>query len=52
MVGYIKEILNLEGHPNRIASSKVMSILLNEWILPIGGASAGRVCAQPSKKAC
>ena len=40
-----KEILNPKGHPNRIAGSKVMAILLNGWILPIGGASTGRVCA-------
>ena len=32
------EILYLEGHPNRITGSGVTSILLNEWILPIGGA--------------
>ena len=35
-----KEILNLEGHPNRITGSKVTAILLNGGILPIGGASA------------
>ena len=40
-----KEILNLKGHPNRITGSKVMAILLNGWILPIGGVSSGRVCA-------
>ena len=34
------EILNLEGHPNRITGSRVTAILLNKWILPIGGASA------------
>ena len=34
------EILNVEGHPNRITGSRVMVILLNRWILPIGGASA------------
>ena len=40
---YIKkfeEIQNLEGHPNCITSSRVTAILLNGWILPIGGASA------------
>ena len=40
---YIKiffEILYLEGHPNCITGSKVTAILLNGWILPIGGASA------------
>ena len=34
------EILNLEGHQNRITGSRVTVILLNGWILPIGGASA------------
>ena len=38
-----KEILNPEGHPNCIIGSKVTAILLNGLILPIGGASAGRV---------
>ena len=33
------------SHPNRIAGSKVMAILLNEWILPIVGALSGRVCS-------
>ena len=33
-------ILNLEGHQNCITGSRVMAILLNGWILPIGGASA------------
>ena len=47
------EILNLTGHPNRIAGSKVTAILLIGWILlPIGGASLGRVCEQPTKQAC
>ena len=34
-VAILWEILNLEGHPNRIAGSKVTAILLNWWILPI-----------------
>ena len=34
------EILNLEGHQNRITGSGVTAILLNEWILTIGLASA------------
>ena len=34
------EIQNLEGHLNRITGSRVTAILLNGWILPIGGASA------------
>ena len=39
-----KEILNPKVHLNRITGSKIMAILLNRWILPIGGASSGRVC--------
>ena len=35
------EILNLEGHQNRFTASRVTAILLNGWILLIGGASAG-----------
>ena len=34
------EILNLKGHQYRITVSRVTTILLNGWILPIGGASA------------
>ena len=34
------EIINIEGHPNRITGSRVTAILLNGWILPKGGASA------------
>jgi hypothetical protein len=37
----IKNLLNLEGPQNPISGSKVTAILLNGWILPIGGASAG-----------
>ena len=48
----MREILNLKGHPNRIAGSKVAAILLNGWILPFGGAPSGRFCAQPAKQAC
>ena len=44
-VTVFKEILNPKGHLNRITGSKVTAILLNGWILPIGGASSGRVCA-------
>ena len=51
-VTIFKEILNLDGHHNCIAGSKVTTILLNRWILPIGGGSWGRVCAQPAKQAC
>ena len=35
-----REILNLEGHLNCITGSRVTVILLNGWILPIGGASS------------
>ena len=42
--GILCEIINLEGHLNRISDSKVMVILLNRWILPIGGVASGRVC--------
>ena len=34
------EILNLEGHPNCTTGLRVTAILLNGWILPIGGASS------------
>ena len=34
------EILNLEGHQYCITGSRVTTILLNGWILPICGASA------------
>ena len=40
----IKNFLNPKGHQNPISGSKVTAILLKGWILPIGGASAGRVC--------
>ena len=41
----IKNLLNPEGHHNLISDSKVTAILLNCWILPIGGVASGRVCA-------
>ena len=41
----IKTFLNPEGHQNPISGSKVTAILVKGWILPIGGASSGRVCA-------
>ena len=37
---FVGEILNLKWHPNHICGSKVAAILLNEWILSIGGATA------------
>ena len=39
------EILNLEGHQNRITGSRVTAILPNGWTSPIGEAASGRVCA-------
>ena len=39
------EILNLEGHQNRITGSRVTAILLNGWTSPIGGVASGRACA-------
>ena len=48
-----KEILNLKGHLNRIIGSKFTAILLNGWILPIGGASAVKgLPLQPALQAC
>ena len=40
----IENFLNPKGHHNPIIGSKVTAILLKGWILPIGGASSGRVC--------
>ena len=52
-VPHLKEILNLEGHPNRITGSKVPALLLNVWILPIGGASVVKgLRLQPAQQAC
>ena len=42
----IKTFLNPENHQNRMSGSKVTAILLKGWILPMGGASAVRVCDQ------
>ena len=39
-----KNFLNSEGHQNPISGSKVTAILLKGWILPVSGASSGRVC--------
>ena len=39
-VKILQEILNLEGHLNRITGFRVTAILLNVWIFPIGGATA------------
>ena len=40
----IKNFLNPKGHQHPISGSKVTAILLKGWILPMCGASAGRVC--------
>ena len=48
----IKNFLNPEGHQNPISGSKVTAILLKGWMLPIGGAASGRVCACPTQQAC
>ena len=51
-VTIFKEILNLAGHPNCIAGSKVTAIWLNGWILPISGASAVKgLHLQPAQQA-
>ena len=48
-----KEVLSLKGHQNHITGSKVTAILLNRWILPIGGASAVKgLRLQPAQQAC
>ena len=44
-VTIFKKILNPEEHPNRKTGLKATAIFLNGWILPLGGASSGRVCA-------
>ena len=51
-VTIILEILNPKKHQNCITYSKVTAILLNGWILPVGGVASGRVCVQPAKQAC
>ena len=38
-VTVFRKIINLKGHRNRLTGLKVTAILLNGWILPIGGAS-------------
>ena len=45
------EILNLEVDLNCITGSRVMAILLNGWILPIGGALAVEVAVESSSLA-
>ena len=42
-VKFFLKILNLEGHQNCIIGSKVREILMNWWIMHIGGVALGRV---------
>ena len=50
---FCNEILNLEEHPNCIFGAKVMMILLNGWIFPIGGTSVAKgLRLQPVQQAC
>ena len=52
-VTFFWEILNPEGHPNCITGSKVTAILLNGWILTIGGASSVEgLRLQPAQQSC
>ena len=52
-VTIFKEILNIDGHPNRITGSKVTAILLKWWILPICGALAVKgLHLQPAQQPC
>ena len=37
---FFLEIFNIKGHKNRVTGLTVTAILLNGWILPIGGVSA------------
>ena len=47
-----KEILNLTGYPHRNTGSKVTAILMNGWILPIGGISSVKgLRLQPAQQA-
>ena len=49
----IKNCLNPEGHQNPISGSKVTVILLQGWILPIGGVAIGKGRPlQPAQQAC
>ena len=38
-------MLNFKGNLNCMIGSKVTTVLLEGWILPIGGVASGRVCA-------
>ena len=46
-INYVTQVfdfLNLKEHQHPIIGSRVTGILLDGWILPIGGAASGRVC--------
>ena len=46
------QIINLDGHPNRITGSRVTAIFLNGYIFPIGGiASVKGLRQQPAQQA-
>ena len=49
LLDILSEILNLEKHQNCCIDSKVMAILMNDWILPNGGVASGRVCILRSR---
>ena len=52
-VTIFKEIQNVEGHPICLTGLKVKTILLNGWILPIGGASVEKgLRLQPAQQTC
>ena len=53
MIQFFLEILILKGYPKCITGSRVTAILLNWWILPIGGALAVKgLRLQPAQQAC
>ena len=41
-----------DGAFSNTGSKAGSAILLNGWILPVGGVASARVCAQPVKQAC
>ena len=48
----IKNFLNPQGHQNPISGSKVTTLLLKGWILPIGEVLLGSLRLQPAQQAC
>ena len=51
MLDFLKNLI-IKGHLNRNTGSKVTAILLNGWILFIGGVASGRASTQRRKQAC